>query len=117
MHDGRAAVVTHLVRANRFEDEHRIDLAQADVGSGIRGHGPWEAPAIAMKHRQRPQKHAIRTHAQLERDAERVQVRAAVGADHSLGFAGRTAGVIDADGLVFIGQRRRTRVILAGLQE
>ena len=78
-------------------------LAQADMRAAHKADRPGKAPAVAVEHRQGPEVDRVRAHAPDLHVADRVQVGAAVVIDHALGVAGGAAGVVEADGLPFIG--------------
>ena len=104
MDDRRRAVVVGALPAHRIEDRRRLDLAQADVRAAEHRHGPREAPAVAVEHRQRPQVAREVRHRPGRRVADRVQVRAAVMGDDALRIAGRPRGVRDGDRVPFVGR-------------
>ena len=85
-----------------IEDRFRLDLAQADIGPGVGRHGPREAPAVAVEHRQRPQVDRVVRHAPGDDVADRVQVRAAVVVDDALRIAGGARGVVERDRVPFV---------------
>ena len=116
-HDGRAAQVGDLLPLDEVEHPGRLQPPQADVRAGHRGHAPREAPAVAVKHRQRPQVGRAVVHADLQRRGHGVQVAAAVRVQHPLGVAGGAAGVIDADRLVFVLHRAVQQRVRAGGQK
>jgi len=78
-------------------DDLSADLAQADVRPADPGQRPLGAPAVAVEHRQRPQIDAVLVEGRVDDLSEAVQVGAAVGVDHTLGFAGGAGGVVDRD--------------------
>ena len=83
----------------------RVRLAQADVTSAGGGHGPGEAPAVAVEHRKRPEVDAALGQLMLDDFADRVDPGAAVGEHHALGKAGGAGGVVDGDAGVLVGDR------------
>ena len=54
VHDGRSTVVGHAVGTDRRKNLGGSHLAQAHVHACTRRHRPRKAPAVAMKHGQRP---------------------------------------------------------------
>src|SRR5438046_2927289 len=84
---GTGAVVARL--ANRREYPCGLDTAQAHVRATRGCHGPRVRPAIAMKHRQRPQVNAVGGQAKRERIAERIQIGATMVIDDALRIARR----------------------------
>ena len=104
-HDRRAAEMGHALALDRGIDQGRIHPAQADMGARHGGDRPGEAPAVAMEHRQRPQIGGLAREPGGHRHAQRVQIGAAMVADHALGIAGGAGGIAEADGGPFIGQR------------
>ena len=84
------------------------------MGRADRGHAPGQRPAVAVEHGQRPQVPAGRRQLELQRDADRVEVRAAVGVDHALGPAGRPAGVVHRDHAVLVAGELQARAVAAG---
>ena len=99
-----AAVVRHAMIANRVEDGARFHLAQADVGTGQRGHRPDKAPAVAVKHRQCPQIHAVPRHFPVDDIGRRVQISAAMVVDDALRIAGRARCVVERNRFPLIGR-------------
>ena len=82
---------------DRVENRLGLHPAQAHVGAGVGRHGPRKAPAVAVKHRQRPKIHRVMRHAQRDDVARRVEVRAAMVVDHPLGVAGGAGRVVERD--------------------
>ena len=70
---------------------------------GARRDGPRKAPAVAVEHGQRPQVHRVLGHVPFEDVGDGVHRRAAVVIDHALGVAGGAAGVVQRDGIPFVG--------------
>ncbi|KAF1854083.1 hypothetical protein Lal_00005300 [Lupinus albus] len=103
--DGRAAEVGHPLVADQLENGVGADLTQADGGAGGDRDGPGEAPAVAVEHRQRPQIHGRIAHVPGQRVRHRVQVGAAVVIDDALRVAGGAGGVVQRDGLPFVGRQ------------
>ena len=87
------------------EDRPRLDPAQADVGARVRRHAPREAPAVAVKHRQRPQVDGLPRHVPGEEVAHAVQIGAAVRVDDAFRIAGGARGVVERDRLPLVGRR------------
>ena len=81
-------------------DQRRIDLGKADMPCACCSHGPGEAPAVAMKHRQRPQIDGAAIEPCVRQFGKRIQVRAAMCVHHALRSTGRPARVVDADRVV-----------------
>ena len=69
---GRAVVVRHPLLVDQLPDEVGIDGAQRHVRCRDRGYGPGEAPAVAVKHRQRPQVHRLGAHPGDDHLAQRI---------------------------------------------
>ena len=86
--DRRTAHMGYAIFANGIENSVGAHRAQTDTGAVERGDGPRETPAVAMKHRQCPEVHRVRTHVPGQRIRHRVQVGAAVVSDYALGVAG-----------------------------
>jgi hypothetical protein len=58
-----------------------------------------------MEHRQGPQIDRMQAHVPYQGVADRVQIRAAMVIDHSLGIAGRAGGVVQGNGLPLVGRK------------
>ena len=113
-HDRRAAHVGHAMLGERLKNRAGLDLAQADVGSGLQGHAPGEGPAVAVEHRQGPEIDRVQADVAGQRLADRVQIGAAVMDHDALGMARGAGGVVEADRLPFVGrqERREGRIAL-----
>ena len=108
-------------------DQRGFEFAQAQVGRTRRGDAPRKAPAVAVKHRQRPQVRAVAIEPHVRHHRERLQVRTAVVIHHALGFAGGAARVVDGEHPALVGDglhvRRRIRepsfvfIVAAGAHE
>ena len=107
--DRRRAVVIDALAPDRLEDRLRLDLAQAHVHAAEQGHGPREAPAVAVEHRQRPQVARKVRHRPGGRVAHGVEVRAAVMRDHAFRVAGGARGVRDRDRIPLVGRAAEMR--------
>ena len=105
-HNGRAAEMRHLVVGDRIVHRPRAHLAQAHMRSGHHGERPRKAPAVAMEHRQRPEIDAVLAHAAGKHIADCQQVGAAMVVNDALGIAGGARGVVERDGVPFIGGQR-----------
>ena len=88
-HDGGSAEMGYLLGFDEIVDPFHMHTAHADRCSGDSGQCPGKAPAIAMKHRQRPQIDRVVAHAPGEDVAHRIQIGAAMVVDDALGIAGR----------------------------
>ena len=97
MHNRRAAIVRDLVRANQIENRLRVDAPQTHIGARRCRDCPRETPAVAVKHRQRPQIHRMRCHAPRHDVAHRVEIRAAVVIHHALGVTRGARGVVKGE--------------------
>src|SRR4051812_16632688 len=71
------------------------------MGAARRGHGPREAPAVAMEHRQGPEEDRAWAEAGMHDLGERVQRRAAMREHDAFRPPRRAARVVDADRVVF----------------
>src|SRR5262249_4687135 len=80
----------------------RIDLAQADIHAGRGRDRPWEAPTVAMKHRQGPEIDRMLAEIAREDVADRVQVSAAMMGDDALGIARGTGRVAQRNRVPFV---------------
>ena len=80
--------------------------AQADMRAGEQADRPREAPAVAVEHRQRPEIDRVLAHAGGDRVGVAHQRRAAMVVDDALRIAGGAAGVIERDGVPFVGRHR-----------
>ena len=96
-HDRRAAKVRHFVIGDGVEDRRGTHRAEADMRAGNDRQGPGEAPAVAVKHRQRPQIDRMLAHAAGDDVAEREQISAAVMIHHAFRIAGGARGVVERD--------------------
>ena len=103
--DRRPAEVRHPFVRDRVVDGLRLHPAQAHAGARDRRQGPREAPAVAVKHRQRPEVHRVVGHVPRDRVRHRVEIRAAVAVDHSLRVPGRAGGVVEGEGVPFVLRR------------
>src|SRR5690348_9412640 len=52
---GSTIVMCYTLFLEKVPDYARFDFAQADMGAAYSGYSPSEAPAVTMKHRQRPE--------------------------------------------------------------
>ena len=95
---------------------------QISSGSSLRRHRwvapaavtrPGETPAVAMKHRQRPQEVARAIEPHVQRHRERLQVGAAVVIHHAFGRAGGAARVVDREQAALVGDRVRHTAVAA----
>ena len=86
--DRRAAHVGHLVLGDEIEDRLGAHLPQADMHARFHADRPGKAPAIAMKHRQRPEIDRVAADVAGEDVAGGEQIGAAVVVDDALGIAG-----------------------------
>src|SRR5215210_8157658 len=78
VYDRRTRHVGDSVFPDQLEDLCGIDLAQADIDAGRRRDSPWKAPAVAVKHWQRPEIDRMLAEIAGEDVADRIQVRTAV---------------------------------------
>src|SRR5258705_3947085 len=81
------------------------------------GHGPGEAPAVAVEHRQAPEVDRAWAEAGMHDCGERVQRRAAMGEHHALRPPRRAARVVDADRVVFALEAILWLAVAGGLEE
>ena len=88
-HDRRATKMRHLVIGDRIVHRPRAHLAQAHMGAGNDRYAPGKAPAVAMKHGQRPEIDAVLAHAAGEDVADGKEIGAAVVIDDAFGIACR----------------------------
>ena len=102
LHGGGAVVVGHALGLEQLPDPARLHAPQADMGAAHRGDAPGEAPAIAVKHGQRPEIARVEAHAGLEHLAHRVHPGAAVAVHHALRAPGGPGRVVDGDGLFLV---------------
>ena len=103
--DRRAAHVRDAVFGNQLKDLRRVDLAQANVDAGRCRNGPWKAPAVAMKHRQRPQIDRMLAEVAGQDVADGVEIGAAVVGNDALGIAGGSGSIAERDGVPFVLRR------------
>src|SRR5918993_430937 len=91
---GSGAVVGYPLRLEELPDAWRLDLPEADVRRRDGRNRPGVGPAVAVKHRERPQILRLVAHPGLDNVAQRAQVRAAMGVHHALRPSGGTRGVV-----------------------
>ncbi|GCC47293.1 hypothetical protein chiPu_0031783, partial [Chiloscyllium punctatum] len=103
--DRRAAHMGDAVLRNQLEDFCGIDLAQTDIDAGGRRDRPGEAPAVAMKHRQRPEIDRMLAEIAGEDVADGIEIGAAVMGHHALRIAGRARRIAQRDRIPFVGRR------------
>ncbi|MCY1336266.1 hypothetical protein D9M69_220680 [compost metagenome] len=106
-----------LVLANRIEHGGSIHPPQADAGTGVGRQRPGEAPAIAVEQRQRPQEDGVPGHVPVEHVRQRSQIGAAMVVDHALRVACGAGGIVEGDGLPFVGGLAALPVRIAPGQE
>ena len=82
---------------DQLPDAIRVGLAQTDVLPSDGGYSPSGAPAVAVKHGQRPQVDRFRRVLGVDDLGKGVEVGPAVGIHDSLGSAGGSRGVVDRD--------------------
>ena len=73
------------------------------MGARHRRQRPGHAPAVAVKHRQRPQQHRMLHHRAGQGIAVTHQRRAAMMIDHALGIAGGARRIVERDGVPLVG--------------
>ena len=105
-HGRRGAEVGDPLLPQQPPDLGGVHGAQADVRAAGRGHGPGEAPAVAVEHRQRPQVPGARAQPGVVGHRGGLQVRAPVVVHHALGPSGRPAGVVDRQQLALVDRLR-----------
>src|SRR6202165_3031971 len=91
-------------------DQVTIHLPEADMGAPNRGHGPGEAPPIAVEHRYRPQMDRLPIQAGFYDISQGVQVGASVRVHDALWPARRSRGVVDRNGFFLVLQSTFTRL-------
>ena len=116
-HDRRAAQMRDLVGGDGVVDRRGAHRAQADMGAGDHRQRPRKAPAVAVKHRQRPQIDRMLAHAAGDDVGERQQIGAAMVIDHALGIAGGARGVIERDGVPFVLRHQPVEIGIAFAQK
>ena len=102
-HRGRAAQHRHSVLLDTTQNLGSVDLAQHHVCSAHAGDGVHHSPTVAMELRERVQVHVAIVDSHLPAERGRVQPQVAVSQLHALGSSGRSAGVVDGGGGVFVG--------------
>ncbi len=88
-HDRGAAKVRHLLVCDEIVHLFGAHLSQADMHAGLDADRPGKAPAVAMKHRQRPEIDGMPADVGGHDIADREQVRAAMMVDDALRIARR----------------------------
>ena len=78
---------------------------QKHMGARQHRDRPWEAPAVAMKERQRPQIHGMVWHLPGHHIVDRIGPGAAMGIHHALRLAGRAGCVIQGQRIPLIIRR------------
>ena len=76
------------------------------------GDSPGVSPAVAMEHGESPQVHAVPVKSKHHSVAHSIQECAAMVEDGSLGVAGCAGGVVERDGLPFVGDGAGGEVIV-----
>ena len=107
----------YLVIMDQIQNLLRIHPAQEHVHAGQGSNGPGIAPAIAMKHRQRPQIHRVIAHAPGHLVAQSIQVSTAVMVDHPFRVARSAGGIVKGYGLPLIAGPVPVEVRVAFSQE
>ncbi len=102
---------------NQLQNLLRVYPAQAHVGTGHGSNGPGETPAIAVKHRQRPQVHRVHVHGPHRLVAQRVDVGTAVVVHHAFGITGSAGGVVQGNGIPLIFRETPLELRVPFLQE
>ena len=102
MHNRRGAVMGDAKLFDEAETHAWVEAAQTHVHTCTGSHRPWETPAIAMKHRQRPQIHGEFGHVPIHDVGNRVHHRAAVVVDHAFGVARGARSVIERNRIPFV---------------
>src|SRR6516162_6115385 len=96
-YDRRTAEMRDLVAGDGVVHGWRTHLAQADMRAGDHRYRPWEAPTVAVEHRQRPEIDAVLAHAAGEHVADGEEIGAAVVIDYAFGIARRARRVVERD--------------------
>src|SRR5690348_1142668 len=109
----RAGHVSDLMPADQFEYLRGIDLAQADIDAGRGRDGPWEAPAVAVKHRQRPEIDRVLPEVAGEDITDRIEIGAPVMSHHALWIACCPRGITERDGFPFVLRQTWHKVFIA----
>ena len=101
--DNRGAThVGDVVLPNQRKDQRRIHTAQTHARACNQGHRPRKAPAIAMKHRQRPQIGRMVRHGPGQRIAGCIQVGAPVVRDNAFRVACSARGIAQRNCIPFV---------------
>src|SRR4051795_8759426 len=100
--DRRAGHVGHPMLADQFEYLRGIDLAQANIDAGRGCNGPWEAPAVAVKHGQCPEIDRMLAEIGGEDVADGVEIGAPVVGHHALRIACCPGSIAERDGFPFV---------------
>ncbi len=100
--EGRAGEMRHPMIGDRLVHLLGAHGPEAHMGAGDEADRPREAPAVAVKHRQRPQIDRVLAHARRERVGVAHERRAAMVVHDALGVAGRAAGIIERDRVPFV---------------
>ena len=87
------------------------------MGAGDDRQRPGKAPAVAVEHRQRPQIDRMLAHAAGDDVGHRQQISAAVMIDDAFGIAGGAGGVIERDGVPFVGRHQPGEIGIAVAQK
>ena len=94
-HHRCSAEVCDSVRLNRIENSFVPNVPQTDAGAGNGSERPGETPAVAVKHRQRPEVDRVSTHIPTQCHGNRVQIGTPVVIHHPFGITGSSRGVIE----------------------
>ena len=124
-HHRCSAEVCDSVRLNSIENSFVPNVPQTDAGAGNGSERPGETPAVAVKHRQRPEVDRVSTHIPAQRHGNRVQVGTPVVIHHPFGITGSSRGVIECNSLPLVfdleaavlGVSRRQYVIIGHVAE
>src|SRR6185437_11692403 len=101
----------HAFPLNQFNRASWIKVRQADMSRANRSHGPGKAPAVAMEHWQGPEINGRVRKPMLHHFAKRIDVSAAMGVHHALGYARGAAGVVNGNDAIFFRDDSRVQWI------
>ena len=103
--NGRPTQVGHTVLGKGCVNALGRRAAHKHMGTREQRNGPGEAPAVAVKQRQRPKINRVMGHFPGHHIVHRVGPGAAVGIDHAFGVTGGAGGVVQRQGVpLVIGQ-------------
>src|SRR5579859_1638740 len=101
--DSRSAIIMcHALFLEEIPYQTWFDLAQTDMSAACSRHGPSTAPAVTMKHRQRPHIHTATIESRLDHFGQSTEISSSMRRYYTFGIAGGTGSVINSNVLFLI---------------